>query len=91
MRIEFDPVKSKHNEEERGLPFSAAEDFEWSGAKILPDIRHDYPEPRYAAYGMIRGRLHFLCFTPLADGIRIISFRKANKREVKRYEQQTAD
>ncbi|WP_396435005.1 hypothetical protein [Limnohabitans sp.] len=33
-----------------------------------------------------------LCFTQLADGIRVISFRKANIREVKRHEQtQTTD
>ena len=37
---------------------------------------------------MLDGRLHFVCFTETEKGIRVISFRKANKREVKRYEQQ---
>jgi len=35
----------------------------------------------------IRDRLHVLCFTPVVNGIRVISFRKANKREIKDYEQ----
>ena len=37
------------------------------------------------AIGLLHGRLHVLCFTETADGIRIISFRKANEREVKRH------
>ena len=37
-------------------------------------------------------RLHVLCFTEIPDGIRVISFRKANAREVKRYAKaKTAD
>jgi len=38
---------------------------------------------------MLGKRLHIVCFTETKDGIRIISFRKANNREVKRYEQET--
>jgi hypothetical protein len=36
--------------------------------------------------GMLRDRLHVLCFVETDDGIRVISFRKANAREVRRYE-----
>jgi uncharacterized DUF497 family protein len=38
------------------------------------------------AIGYIGLRLHVLCFTPIDGGVRIISLRKANQREVKRYE-----
>jgi uncharacterized DUF497 family protein len=31
--------------------------------------------------------LHVLCFTPIAGGIRVISFRKANAREVRNHAQ----
>jgi uncharacterized DUF497 family protein len=31
------------------------------------------------------GRLHALCFIAVAAGIRVISFRKANAREVRKY------
>ncbi|MGH8706656.1 MAG: hypothetical protein ACREVD_01195 [Burkholderiales bacterium] len=38
------------------------------------------------------GRLHVLCFVRIPDGIRVISLRKANRREVLEYEQaKTAD
>lgn len=40
---------------------------------------------RYVALGMLGERLHVLCFTEITDGIRVISFRKANSREVARY------
>lgn len=50
-------------------------------------MRHDYGETRYVALGQLQGRLHVLCFTETRDGIRVISFRKANEREVKRYAQ----
>ena len=34
---------------------------------------------------MIGDRLHVVVFTPVNGGVRVISFRKANKREVKAY------
>jgi hypothetical protein len=36
--------------------------------------------------GRLDNRIHVLVFTQVPAGIRVISFRKANKREVKRYE-----
>lgn len=89
MEISYDPNKNRRNIEERGLPFDAAADFDFASALIAEDTRHDYPEIRYVALGFIGERLHVLCFTPTVDGIRIISLRKANTRERKRYEQQT--
>ena len=41
--------------------------------------------------GYLEKRLHILCFTETMLGIRVISFRKANNREVKKYEQSTID
>jgi uncharacterized protein len=52
---------------------------------IGSDDRRDYHEIRYIALGYLDGRLHVLCFTETDDGIRVISFRKANPREVNRY------
>ncbi len=43
----------------------------------------------HPALGRVRQRLHSLVFVETADGIRVISFRKANQREVKRYEKAT--
>lgn len=86
MEIEFDPNKSKKNEDERGLPFSLVSEFEWETALFTEDNRFDYPEKRIIGLGKIEQRVHVICFTPIPNGIRVISFRKANKREVKRYE-----
>lgn len=85
MRIEYDPEKSARNEAERGLPFDRAVDFEWDDAVIIKDDRVDYPESRFVAVGYLDDRLHVLCFTPAEKGIRVISFRKANAREARKY------
>lgn len=85
MRIDFDPAKSERNHRERGLSFGEAAEFDFSSALIAVDDRREYGEVRYVALGMLGERLHVLCFTEITDGIRVISFRKANSREVARY------
>ncbi len=56
------------------------------GRIVRQDNRFSYGEVRYELIGRIEGRLFVLIYTPRHDGIRIISARKANSREVKRYE-----
>nr|WP_321465661.1 BrnT family toxin [uncultured Desulfobulbus sp.] len=85
MKIEFDPVKSEKNKNQRELPFDKASEFDWENAVYLEDERNPYPERRFIAVGYLEHRLYVLCFTPIPDGVRIISFRKANEREAKRY------
>ncbi len=87
MDIEFDHAKSERNRAERGFGFEAAAQFEFETALIWLDTRFAYPEPRYSVLGLVQGRVHALVFSETATGIRVISFRKANAREVKRYEQ----
>jgi uncharacterized DUF497 family protein len=89
-RIEFDPRKSERNARERGLPFERAADFDWENAIVLPDVRRDYGETRLVATGFLDGRLHVLCFLRIRGGIRVISLRQANKREVLEHEQAKA-
>lgn len=60
-------------------------DFERSDAVIIAGDRNDYPESRFVAVGYLDDRLHVLCFAPVENGIKVISFRKANAREAKRY------
>lgn len=85
MRIEFDPAKSARNAQERQLPFDLVVDFRWETAVFSHDLRKPYPEPRIIATGYLGERLHLVCYTPVPDGIRVISFRKANKREIRDY------
>ncbi len=89
MRIEFDSGKNARNIALRGLSFEKTAEFEWETAVIIEDVRHDYGEARYRAFGLIGDRLHALVFTPRVGAIRVISLRRANAREVRRYETQT--
>ena len=78
---------------ERNLQFESAAEFDFENALVQADSRQDYGEARYVALGNLLGRLHVLCFTETLDGIRaVISFRKANDREVRNYAKvQTTD
>ena len=86
MQIEFDPAKNAANIKSRGLSFESAGEFDFGTADIEQDTRKKYPESRLVAVGFLDKRLHVLCFTLLPLGIRVISFRNANKREVRDYE-----
>lgn len=89
MDITFDPAKNALNIAARGLSFEGVANFDFETALIWVDDRRTYPEVRYSALGLVAGRVHAVVFTETATGIRVISFRKANNREVKRYEQAT--
>ncbi len=89
MKIEFDPVKNSKNISERGLSFERVAEFDFSTAQFTIDNRRDYGEIRFRALGFIEQRLYALIFVEISGGIRVISFRKANKREIKHYESQS--
>lgn len=86
MEITFDPAKNAKNIAERGLSFDRVADFDFATAVYAVDGRRDYGETRVRALGMIAGRLHVLVFKATPGGIRAISLRRANKREVRVYE-----
>ena len=88
MIIEFDPAKNAKNIAERSLSFDRVIDFDFETAVYVIDDRHDYGEIRRIAAGYLDGRLHILCFAFISGGIRVISFRKANNREARRYDKQ---
>jgi uncharacterized DUF497 family protein len=87
MEIDFDPEKhsANQNDPSRQLGFDRVHDFDWSTAVINEDVRYAYPERRFVVVGYLDGRLHVLCFTPITGGIRVISFRRANSREARKY------
>lgn len=89
MEIVYDPEKNEKNIKERNLSFERAAEFDFSSALFWTDDRRDYGETRLIGLGYLESRLHVLVFTETENGIRVISFRRANKREVKRYEQET--
>jgi len=87
IRIEFDQNKNNWNIRERNISFEMVYDFDFTTAIRAEDKRKNYGEQRIVAHGFIEERLYVLCFKPLGENyIRIISLRKANKREIKIYE-----
>lgn len=87
MEIEFDPAKNERNVLLRGISFERAVEFDFETALFVEDTRHDYGEIRWRALGRLDGRVHALVFVETRRGIRVISLRKANLREVKRYDE----
>ena len=91
MIFEFDIAKDIANRIKHGIPLEfAAESFE-GPVSIARDDRSDYREARYVAFGMIAGRLCVCVFTDRGDVRRIISLRKANKRERNAHRQAQSD
>ena len=85
MNISYDPVKNARNIRLLGLSFDDASNFDFEPGLSEIDNRIEYGETRYVALGKLAKRLHVLRFTETATGIRVISFREANLREVNRY------
>jgi uncharacterized DUF497 family protein len=85
MELEWDEPKRLANLAKHGLDFADVPKLDWDGATFVEDQRRDYPEPRYWAFAMHGKRLHLVAFCLRGRKVRIISFRKANNREMKRY------
>ena len=90
MRYEWDESKREANLEKHGVDFLAALDFNWQTALVYEDARTGYEERRFWALGLIHERVHALVFTRRESFIRIISLRKANRREARRFEEHDA-
>ena len=54
---------------------------------IEKDQRWDYGEERFRALGVIDEKVFVVIYTKRPSAIRIISARRANRREVRRYEE----
>ena len=85
MDITYDTAKNESNAEKHGVSLAAAADFEWDEALVWNDERKNYGEARQCAIGYIGNRLFYVVYVDREDARRIISLRKANSREVKRY------
>jgi uncharacterized protein len=82
----WDEEKRATNLRNHGVDFATAKDFDWETALEFEDTRRDYGERRLVAYGKIASRLYVMVWTPRDETVRIISLRKANAREIDRYE-----
>jgi uncharacterized protein len=85
MTIEWDDAKRNRTLSERGLDFADVASVDWSAALTLEDKRTDYPETRYVTVAPLGGRLCVFAWCWRGRNLRVISLRKANKREQQRY------
>jgi uncharacterized protein len=78
--------KAAINERDHGISFEMARAAFRDAFSIgRVDLRHDDPEERFALLGMIDDRLLFVSYTLRGERIRIISARKAEPHERRRY------
>ena len=86
MKFEWDEVKAAANFAKHGVRFEDTSEFEWEVSVDKLDLRKDYGETRVISTSTIRGRPHVLVYPLRSDSVRVISLRKANKRESISYE-----
>ncbi len=89
MHYDSDDDKNIANIAKHGIGFNLAEKFDWLSAIEIQDNRKDYGEERWISLGPIENRLYVLIYVHRQSCIRIISLRKANKREREFYEKKT--
>lgn len=81
MDFEWDEAKSERNQVDRNLPFALAINL-FDGQTIeLSDSRREYGEARMQAVGMVGGLIVLCVYTDRGPVRRIISLRRANRRE----------
>lgn len=86
MEFEWDEVKDARCRRERGFSFDfASEAFTDPNHLIEPDERIDYREIRLRLIGLIEDRVYVVIFTMRGQKTRIISARRANRREQNHY------
>lgn len=89
MKIVYDQAKEVVNQAKHGVSLGLAAQMEWETLWVYPDTRRDYGETRFIGFAYIGLRLFCVIFTDREAETetlrRIISLRKANPREIKRY------
>ena len=88
MVFEWDERKAAQNIIKHGVSFEyAARVFLDSHRLDAEDTRRDYSEKRRLTLGKIEERVFVIAYTLRGNVIRLISARKANEREQKKYDQ----
>ena len=89
--FEWDPAKAKANLAKHGVDFEVAKDVFLDRATLIDADDSNPDEVRWRIIGLVGGKVLLLVFTePDDDVIRIISARKATKREERDYFDQSA-
>lgn len=86
MKFVWDENKRIINYQKHRVDFRNANRLWYSPMVIVVDQRQCYGKKRYIGLGLLNQRVMVVVYTQRHQSIRIISFRKANKREVTVYE-----
>lgn len=81
MDIAFDPAKDAANIAMHGLSLARAVELEVLA--VVPDAR--FEEPRFRLFGLIDGRPHCAAVTLREGRVRVISLRRAHRKEIRRH------
>jgi uncharacterized DUF497 family protein len=85
MEIEYDPAKRAATLAKRGLDMAGAGAVFEGLHLTFEDGRKNYDETRYVTIGYLNERMVFVAWTWRGGLRRVISLRKANGREEKKY------
>jgi len=85
VQFDFDPGKDATNLSKHGLSLAAAANLSWDAALVWIDDRADYGEVRMVVLAPIGDILFFVAFVDREQARRIISLRRANRREINHY------
>lgn len=87
MGFVWDEAKEAANLAKHALSLSLAERIDPATAIAVEDRRSAYGEPRFVIYANLDGRVHVVILSPRGGDVRVISLRKANRRETRRYDE----
>lgn len=85
MEFEWNEQKRRENLAKHGCDFADAKEFNWRGAEDFLDVRSYGGEVRINAVGFFRGKLCSVVYTERGGAKRLISFRRAGRRERREY------
>jgi hypothetical protein len=91
VRISYDPAKCAATLAERGIDFEDAVHVFAGVTASFVDDRADYGETRVVTAGLLRHRLVIVVWTARGDAGHVISMRKANEREKRRFGQRLGE
>jgi uncharacterized DUF497 family protein len=90
--FEWDESKNQRNLDKHGIAFEdVLSVFANSESLVLEDKRRDYGEPRYIVLCPLEHVLVHVMYTVRGGNIRLISARRASRREKRDYERRRAD
>ena len=85
MKIDFDPAKDEGNQAKHGVSLALADELDWETALVWVDDRVEYGELRMIALAPKANILYCVAFVERDSLRRVISLRRANRREVRHY------